>query len=410
MESYKYVLIGGGVAAQKAAEAIRARDEDGSILIIAAELHLPYQRPPLSKGYLLRARAADMVYLKGAGYYAESHIEVWRGTRCTAIDRSQHTLLLADSRQVGYEKLLLATGAVPWKPPISGCDLPGVYTLATIENANAIREAAPTGATALVIGGGFIGSEVAASLAQRGLSVTMAFMEKALQQRIAPAELSDLLVRMYTARNVRLVPNCSVTCLLGEERVRQATLSSGESLLVDLVVIGAGVRPNSTLARQAGLDVEANGGVTVDEHLRTSDPDIYAAGDVASWPDRTFAKRLRVEHVDVARRQGATAGANMAGAEEPFLALPYFFTSLFDLPMEFWGDFSQWDTTVRRGDLGGRFAYFYFSEGRMVGAMAGRGGEEERRMLPLIVSARPTLADAGEKLARADLPLDRVLL
>jgi NADPH-dependent 2,4-dienoyl-CoA reductase/sulfur reductase-like enzyme len=410
VDTYKYVLVGGGVASQKAAEAIRARDAEGSILIVAGEHHLPYQRPPLSKVYLLRARPADLVYVKGEEYYAANRIDVWRGADCATIDGAQHLLSVGDGRQVTYGKLLVATGASPWVPPIPGADLPGIYTLATIEDADAIREAAPAGARALVVGGGFIGSEVAASLVQRGLSVAMAFMEKGLQQRIAPADLSAHLARMYTERGVRLIPECAVKRFLGDGHVQQAELSSGELLPVDLVVMGAGVRPNSAIARLAGLTMEANGGVTVDDHLRTSDPDVYAAGDVASWPDRTFGKRMRVEHLDVARRQGTTAGANMAGADEVYSALPYFFTSLFDLAMEVWGDLSRWDTTIRRGEFeGSRFAIFYFSEGLMVAAMAGRGSEEERRLLPLIVAARPTLNQVGSRLADASLPLSQVL-
>jgi len=198
--------------------------------------------------------------------------------------------------------------------------------------------------------------------------------------------------------------------LEGAERVERAVLDNGEMLEVDLVVMGVGIRLNTALAQEAGLEMWERGAVAVDEQLRTSDPDIYAAGDIAAWPDPHAAagsgQRLRVEHWDVAFRQGMHVGRNMAGEDKPYTTLPYFFSDLFDLSFEVWGDLTAWDQTVRRGDLpapgaqeGARYAYFYFSQGTLVGALAVGPSKGERKTIPALVEARLAYADVGDKLA-----------
>jgi 3-phenylpropionate/trans-cinnamate dioxygenase ferredoxin reductase subunit len=340
------------------------------------------------------------VYVKEEDYYAQNQIDLLRGVRVTGIDRAAHSVALDDSRGLGYGKLLLATGGHAWRLPIPGADLPGVYTLRTIEDADAIRAAAANGQRALVLGGSFIGSEVAASLAQLGARVTMVFPEARLLERVAPEELSAALHEKYASYGVRILTGTKPERLEGDTSVRGAVLDSGETLDVDLVVMGVGIRLNDELAREAGLEMWDRGAVVVDEFLRSSDPDIYAAGDIAAWPDPTYGKRLRVEHWDVAFRQGMRAGRNMAGEDKPYRTLPYFFSDIFDLSFEVWGDLTAWDRTMRTGSIeDGSYAFWYFDRGVLTGVLAVNRPGEERKPMQALVRARPAYADVAEALA-----------
>jgi NADPH-dependent 2,4-dienoyl-CoA reductase/sulfur reductase-like enzyme len=400
MESYTYLIIGGGLAGGRAAENVRKIDPDGTIALVTTEPHLPYERPPLSKGYLTGKKGLDRVYLKEEGFYAENDIAVITGARAREIDPAARGVTLDDGRVLGYDKLLLATGGRAWRLPIPGSDLAAVFVLRTIEDADAIRAVATADQRALVIGGSFIGSEVAASLAQLGVQVTMVFLETRLLERIVPHELSTFLHAKYEADGVRILPQTKPERLEGDGKVERALLDNDETLDVDLVVMGVGIRLNTQLARDAGLDLGDKGAVIVDEYLRTSEPNIYAAGDIAAWPDPTFGKRLRVEHWNVARGQGLRAGRNMAGENKPYATLPYFFSDLFDLSFEVWGDLTDWDQTVLRGELeSGRFALYYFDGGQMVGVLAAGRPGEERKPMQALVKARPAYADVAAKLS-----------
>ncbi|MBN1977944.1 MAG: FAD-dependent oxidoreductase [Anaerolineae bacterium] len=412
METYKYVIIGGGLAGQRACDGIRKVDTGGSIALVAAEPHAPYQRPPLSKGYLRGEEGLDKVYLREEAYYAENGIQVVSGVRANGIDPAARSVTLDDGRTMGYEKLLLATGGRAWRLPISGNDLPGVFTLRTIEDADAIHKVAKKGKRALVVGGSFIGSEAAASLTQLGLGVTMVFLESRLLEPIVPEDLSAWLHAKYQANGVRILSGATLKCLKGRESVERAVICDHEShvLEIDLVVMGVGIRLDTELARSAGLEMAENGGVVVNAHLRTSDPDIYAAGDVAAWPDPTFGKRLRVEHWDVARRQGLRVGGNMAGEEKPYTALPYFFSDLFDLSFEVWGDLTSWDQTVLRGSLeSGSFACYYFAGNKLAGVLAAGRPDEERKPMQALVRARPTYEEVAARLPDETFDLNTLI-
>jgi NADPH-dependent 2,4-dienoyl-CoA reductase/sulfur reductase-like enzyme len=281
-----------------------------------------------------------------------------------------------------------------------------VFTLRTIEDSDAIREAARSARRGLVLGGSFIGSEVAASLAQLGLRVTMVFPESRLLQAVVPEELSHYLQAKYAANGIAVLAGTKPERLEGRDAVEQAVLDNGETLDVDLVVMGVGIRLSTGLAREAGLEMWDKGAVVVDEYLRTSDPDIYAAGDIAAWPDPTFGKRLRVEHWDVAWQQGMRAGRNMAGEARPYTTLPYFFSDLFDFSFEAWGDLTAWDQTVRRGAVQeGSFAFYYFDQGQMVGVLAVNRPGEERDPMQALVKARSAYADVAARLGDAGVQL-----
>ncbi len=410
MTGYKYIIIGGGLAGQRAAQGIRKVDTEGTIALVTQEPHGPYERPPLSKGYLTGSKGLDAVYLKDDAWYDENEIAVLTGLRATGLDAEAHTVALDDGRELAYEKLLLATGGHAWRLPLTGADLANVFTLRTIEDSDAIREVAEGAERALVLGGSFIGSEVAASLTQMGLDVTMVFPESRLLERVVTEELSDFLRDKFEGEGVRILDGTRPERLEGDGAVERAALDSGETLDVDLVVMGVGIRLNTELAEAAGLTMTERKEVIVDQYLRTSDPDVYAGGDIAAWPDPTFGRRLRVEHWDVARRQGLRAGRNMAGEEKPYTSLPYFFSDMFDFGFEVWGNLTSWDQAILRGELGGsRFQFFYFDQEKMVGVLTvGRLGDD-RKVIPKLVKARLAYDDVADQLSDEEVELSALI-
>jgi 3-phenylpropionate/trans-cinnamate dioxygenase ferredoxin reductase subunit len=400
VDAYKYLIIGGGMAGERAAEGIRKEDTAGSVALVTEEPYLPYDRPPLSKGYLTGKEGLDKVYLRPAEFYAQNDIAVLPGVRAMALDTAACQVTLADGRVVGYEKLLLATGGTARRLTVPGADLPGVFTLRTLADAEAIRAAAQPGKRALVVGGSFIGSEAAAALAERGLEVAVVFPDARLLEKVLPEKLSDWLHAMYREHGVRFLTGHKPARLEGAGHVERAVLDDGKELAADLVVAGIGITLNTDLARAAGLKRDERGAVLVDEFLRASDPHIYAAGDIASWPDPTFEKRLRVEHWDVARQQGRQAGRNMAGAGKPYTVVPYFYSDLFGYALEAWGDLTAWEQTVQRGEpASGHFFLFYFNQGRLTGVLVGNPSKEERKLMPVLVRTRGTYGEVAVKLA-----------
>jgi 3-phenylpropionate/trans-cinnamate dioxygenase ferredoxin reductase subunit len=391
MNTYTYIIIGGGIAGGNAAGSIREIDPEGTIALVTEEVHPPYQRPPLSKAYLQGKAKLNKVYLHKANHYTERDIKLITESRIIKISPDKHTVVLENGQELMYGKLLLATGGHTWRLPIAGHDLPGVFTLRSIEDADAIREIATPGKHALVLGGSFIGAEVAASLSIMGLKVTMVFPESRLLVRAVPEELSVFLHNMYKKRGVRILNGTTPQKLEGDVCIKRAHLSNDEILDVDMVVMGVGIKLNTQLAKEAGLALTDAGAIIVDETLRTSAPDIYAAGDIAAWPDPTFNTRLRVEHWDVAREQGAQAGRNMAGTPEAYTALPYFFSDLFDFSFEAWGNLTAWDHTVLQGSLdANNFTFYYFTDEQIVGILAVNPSDELRDQIPQLIKKRLT--------------------
>ena len=391
MQDYIYVIVGGGLAGGSAIDAIRERDPKGSLALITQESHRPYQRPPLSKRYLLGETGLDTVYLHTQVDYIRKNVDLYLDSRVTTLIPGTRYVILDGGRQLQYSKLLLATGGRAKRLPFPGNNLEKVFTLRTIEDSQAIRDNAGKGKHALVLGGSFIGSEVASSLAQLGTQVTMAFPESRLLERVVPEEMSAHLHELYNENGVRILPGTIVERLEGHLEVKKAVLDNGETLDVDLVVMGVGIDLNTDLTFEEELDLNEEGAILVDETLCTSDPNIYAAGDIAAWPDPTFDRRMRVEHWDVAKSQGRCAGINMTGEFEAYTRLPYFFSDLFDLSVEVWGDLSQWDRTALRGTMeDGGFAYFYFDQDRLTGVLSAGRPAQERLPMQALVKERPS--------------------
>ncbi len=394
MSDYDYVIIGGGLASARACEGIRELDASGSIALVTAEPRLPYHRPPLSKAYLRGERPLARLYVQQESFYREHRITVLAGTEAARITRRSRRVSLASGESIGYGELLLATGGRAWRLPLSGADLPGVFTLRTVDDCDAIRAAVSGARQVVVIGGSFIGCEVAASLTQMGVPVTMCFLEEYPLQALVPPELGQLIRSMLEERGARVIAATRPERIMGDGRAERVQLENGMLLDADVVIMGVGIRLNTQLAREAELELTEMSGVVVDEHLRTSDPHIWAAGDIAAWPDPHSGQRIRVEHWDVAYNQGHRAGRNMAGADEPYRILPYFFSDILDLSFEAWGTLARSERILVRGSVAERsVSYWYVHEGRVLGVLAIGRPEPEREAMQALVARGPLAAE-----------------
>ncbi len=360
------------------------------------------------------ARRATTTSTWTSPFYQDNKIELNIGVAATAIDRAAHQVELADGRRLGYEKLLLATGGAPIRLPLPGADLAGVMTLRTIEDSEAIRAAAAGEATAaarraVVLGGSFIGSEVAASLAQMGMQVTMVFPEARLLERLGPPELSAALAARFAEHGVTILSGALPAQLQGAGRGRTSgPCWTAGCWPAELVVMGVGIRLNTALAKAAGLALGERDAVLVDENLVSSDPDILAAGDIAAWPDPLGEGRLRVEHWDVARRQGTRAGGNMAGEARPYTALPYFFSDLFDLSLEVWGEPTGGDDHRPRRTASTRFTLFASCGQADLGGGCRRARARPQRRCGLVEARTPTTRGRRPDREKVDLQASRV--
>ncbi|HET7650475.1 MAG TPA: FAD-dependent oxidoreductase [Gammaproteobacteria bacterium] len=339
------VIIGGGAAGEAAATALRFHGYEKPITILSTEDSLPPDRPNLSKDFLAGTAPVEWVPIRNEAYYGKQQIALLRNTRVTAIDTKSKSVRAEDGREFSYGALLLATGADPVKLPTPGADLPHVHYVRTVADCNAIIKDIESGAKrAVVIGASFIGLEVAASLRTRGLEVHVVGPEARPLERVLGPQLGDFVRTLHESRGVNFHFGQTVTQI---ERT-QCTLSSGGKLSADVVVIGVGVRPVTALAEQAGLKTDK--GVLVNEHLETSVPGIYAAGDIARWPDHRSGMPIRVEHWAVAQRQGQTAARNMLGFRERYTAVPFFWSQHYDVAINYVGHTEGWDQLSLDGD------------------------------------------------------------
>ncbi|MGO9472484.1 MAG: FAD-dependent oxidoreductase [Rhodomicrobium sp.] len=344
----KIIIIGGGAAGFAAAEMLRRREFRGSIVMLSSDAVAPVDRPNLSKDYLAGSAPKEWVPLRPDSFYSEAGIELRLNTEVTGIDTKERHVVTASGGKVAYDRLLLATGAEPVRLAVPGAGQPNVYTLRSLADCCAIIEAANDARSALVIGASFIGLEVAAALRARGLEVHVVAPEKRPMERVLGPELGDFIRELHEQHGVVFHLEDTVAAIEDQ----RATLKSGRVLDAGLVVAGIGVRPRLALAEQAGLMLDR--GVLVNGFLETSGAGIYAAGDIARWPDPRSGENIRVEHWVVAQRQGQTAALNMLGERRKFDAVPYFWSQHYDVPINYIGYAGRWDEIAIEGDIKGR--------------------------------------------------------
>jgi len=366
-ETSTFVIVGGGLAGAKAAEALRANDFDGDITIIAGEDHLPYERPPLSKEFLAGKKSLEDFTVHDAGWYSDSNVDLRLGTAVAEIDRGTRNVRLSDDSTQRYDKLLLATGSRSKRPPIPGSDAAAVHYLRTLEDAVELNSALREGSSLAIVGAGWIGLEVAASARSKGVDVTVVETARLPLLAALGAEAAEVFAGLHRQHGVNLRLESNV----GEISTTSGTatglkLDDGSVIAADAVLVAVGAAPNIELAAAAGLDM-GDGGVLVDSSLRTNDPDIFAVGDIAAAQHPFFKTRVRTEHWANALKQPAVAAANMVGTHTEYTELPYFFTDQYDLGMEYVGYAPSYDRVVFRGDVAAReFIAFWLDSGNRV--------------------------------------------
>jgi NADPH-dependent 2,4-dienoyl-CoA reductase/sulfur reductase-like enzyme/nitrite reductase/ring-hydroxylating ferredoxin subunit len=360
----RIVIVGGGAAGFAAAEMLRRQEFQGQIVMLSNDAAPPVDRPNLSKDYLAGSAPEDWLPLRPDSFYPEADIDLRLKTDVKSIDTRARNVVLAGGDMVSYDRLLLATGAEPVRLPIPGADQPHVHTLRSLGDCRAIIDAVKGARRVIVIGASFIGLEAAAALRAREIEVHVVAPEQRPMERVLGPEMGDFVRALHEEHGVIFHLGDTVVAIEG----KRATLKSGGGLEADLVVVGVGVRPRLALAEQAGLALDR--GVAVNGYLETSVPGIYAAGDIARWPDPHSKENIRVEHWVVAERQGQTAARNMLGAREAFDAVPFFWSQHYDVPINYVGHAEKWDEIAVAGDIAGRDCLLKYKNGARVLAVA----------------------------------------
>ena len=402
-----FVVVGGGLAGAKTAEALRDNDFDGHIRIFTQEERLPYDRPPLSKEFLAGTKTLADVTLHDAAWYRDHDIELQLGTEVIRIEPGQHTVTLPDDEAVSYNKLLLATGSRSRRPRLPGADATGVHYLRTVEESQALQDALTEGTTLAIVGAGWIGLEVAANARARGVAVTV--VETAALPLLAALgpEVAEVFAQLHRDHGVDLRLSCGVAEISTTDGVATGVrFDDGSTVAADAVLVAVGAVPNVGLAEAAGLELAA-GGVAVDSALRTSNPDIFAVGDIAAAQNTLLDTRIRTEHWANALKQPGVAALGMLGRSAEYAELPYFFTDQYDLGMEYVGHGAGYQRVVFRGDPGTReFTVFWLDgEDRVLAGMNVNIWSGLDDIKALIRARRPVdstaLADPAAALAEA---------
>jgi 3-phenylpropionate/trans-cinnamate dioxygenase ferredoxin reductase component len=368
MSERTFVIVGASLAGAKAAEELRTQGFDGRIVLVGSESELPYERPPLSKDYLRGESERDAMRVHDEAFYRDGKIELKLGTTATELEPTGGLVHLDDGESIKFDALLLTTGASPRRLDLPGAALDGIHYLRTIADCDAIRAKLAKGGHVAVIGGGWIGSEVAASSRERGLDVTMIAEEDLPNARVFGQEIGEFYRDVHAKHGVELIFGDGAAAFEGDGSVSSVRTESGRVVECDFVVVGAGAIPNTELAQQAGLVVD--NGIVVDSHLRSSAPNVYAAGDVANAWHPFYEQRIRIEHWGNALKQGPAAAQSMLGSEDQYELLPYFFSDQYDVGMEYAGRSEPTDEVVFRGDRdAAEFIAFWLRDRRITAGM-----------------------------------------
>jgi NADPH-dependent 2,4-dienoyl-CoA reductase/sulfur reductase-like enzyme len=392
--NYRYIIVGAGLTGVSAVEGLREIDPDGPVLLLGHEKYLPYDRPPLSKKLWFGQKTVEEIAIHPEEWYLEQGVEAIPHVEIVSLDPAAQRVTTAGGRAYTYDKLLLATGGKPRRLTIPGGDLEGLYYYRYLDDYLRLRAQIGEGSLVTVIGGGFIGSEMAAALSLAGAEVTLIYPGPHLVDRVFPAGLARSLEEIYRARGVRVLQGEIAVALERQGEKYITTTDTREHVVADAVVIGIGITPTTTLASAAGLAVD--NGITVNEYAQTSHPDLYAAGDVAKFPYTALASTTRIEHWDHAINHGKYAGRNLAGAGQPYDYMPYFFSDLFEFGYEAVGavdarleTFADWQEENVTGVI------YYLSDGRVRGAMMCNVWDQ--------VPAARELIQTGRRVTEADL-------
>jgi 3-phenylpropionate/trans-cinnamate dioxygenase ferredoxin reductase subunit len=381
--SETFVIVGAGLAGGGAAATLREQGFDGRLVLIGAEPQPPYERPPLSKEYLRGESSFEQALFQPLDFYGENDIETRFGVRVTHVDAAEKAVELDRGESVPYEALLVATGGRNRRIPVPGIDLEGIYGLRTVADGNRIRAEISPGRKAVVVGMGFIGSEVTASLRQSGVEVTVVDRNTVPLRRVLGEEVGGVIEEIHRDHGTELIFEDKIAAIEGAGRVERITTQRGRRIECDFVVVGLGVEP--VTEPLAGSGVEIDNGVLVDEYLQTGVEGIYAAGDVANHYHPVFERHIRVEHWQNALKQGPAAARNMLGENEPYGEIPWFWSDQYEYNLQYAGYHTEWDELVVRGSMEERnFVAYYRRYGRVLAAVAINGGRDLRRSIPLI--------------------------
>ena len=397
--SVDFLLVGGGMASANCAAELRMHGAEGEILLVGREPEVPYERPPLTKEYLRGEAQRGDAYVHDASWYEENDVELLTGKNVMSLDAEARTAKLQGGDEVSFGKALIATGANVNILRPEGAELDGIHYMRAFGNSDSIRADAENAEHVVLVGGSYIGCEVAASLTAKGKSCTIVMMEDVALSRTFGDEPGRWFHDLLESKGVEIIGGESLAAFEGNGRVGAVVTESGRTVEGDMVVVGAGVKPDTTLAERAGLEVE--NGIVCDAHLQSSVEGIYAAGDVCSYDSVVHGRRLRVEHWDVAFNQGQYAGRAMLGEQDPYDVVPYFFSDLADWAgLEYVGPHERYDELVWRGDRdAGEFSVFYIDGGRVAGALSvGRSEdiEQARRLLADGVDVSDSLGVLGD--------------
>ncbi len=399
-----FLLIGGGIGSAHCAAELRKRGAEGSILLAGREPEPPYERPPLSKEHLRGEASRADAYVHPPEWYEENGVELLTGVNAMSLDPAARTAKLQGGEEVGFDKALLATGAMVNILRVEGAENEGIHYLRAFGNSEAIRADAEAAEHVVLVGGSYIGCEVAASLAAQGIRCTIVTMEDVVLSRTFGEDAGRWFQERLESHGVTVHGGEELAAFEGDGRVAAVLTKGGRSIECDAAVVGAGVRPDAMLAQRAGLEV--GDGIVCDSKLMSSVDGIYAAGDCCSYESVVHDRRIRVEHWDVAMQQGRHAARNMLGEDRDYDVVPYFFSDLADwASLEYVGPAHEWDEELWRGDRdGGEFSVWYLKDGRVAGALS-VGRSEDLAQARRLLAGRVDISGAREAIADADSDL-----